>query len=212
MKLILLGAPGAGKGTQAARISELLHIPVISTGNILREAIRNQTETGMIAKAVIDAGNLVPDEVVVGIVAERMQDPDCANGYILDGMPRTIPQIHALEERDICVDSVISIEVDDETIEKRMTGRRVCLSCGASYHIEAHPPKKDGICDVCGDALQIRSDDAPETVKNRLKVFHAETEVLKDHFAAQGKLKLVNGNQHIDSVTAQILKEIGVEV
>jgi len=211
VKLILLGAPGAGKGTQAARISELLHIPMISTGNILREAIANQTETGMIAKAFMDGGNLVPDEVVVGIVAERMQDPDCANGYILDGMPRTLPQVHALEANGVRVDHVVSIEVNDEMIENRMGGRRVCGSCGASYHISANPPKTDGICDVCGSELKVRADDAPETVKNRLKVYHAETEPIKDYFAKQGRLKTVDGSQPIDKVTADILKEIGVE-
>ena len=211
MKLILLGAPGAGKGTQSERISARLGIPTISTGNILREAIKNGTEIGLKAKSIIDAGQLVPDEVIIGIVSARLQQPDCAEGYILDGVPRTIPQVHALEAEGIHVDHVITIEVDDATIEARMTGRRICGSCGASYHLIAHPPKKDGICDLCGSELKTRSDDAPETVKNRLKVFHAETEVLKDYFANQNRLKLVDGNQPIDVVTAKIFAEIGVE-
>ena len=196
MKLILLGAPGAGKGTQAEIISEKLHIPTISTGNILREAIKNGTETGMKAKSFMDAGKLVPDDVIIGIVSERVAQPDCENGFILDGVPRTIPQAEALEAAGIHFDRVISIEIEDPVIEARMTGRRVCGSCGASFHITAHPPKVDGVCDVCGKELVIRKDDAPETVKNRLKVFHAETEPLKDFYAKLGVLKLVEGDQH----------------
>lgn len=211
MKLILLGAPGAGKGTQAARIAELMHIPIISTGGILREAIKNRTEIGLRAKTFMDAGKLVPDEVVIGIVVERIQHPDCADGYILDGVPRTLPQVYALEAEGVHVDHVISIEVDDAVIEARMTGRRVCGVCGAGYHLDAHPPKKDGICDLCGGELKTRTDDAPETVKNRLKVFHAETETIKDHFAKLGCLKLVDGNQPIDTVTAEILKMLEVK-
>lgn len=211
MKLILLGAPGAGKGTQAERIAEKLSIPTISTGNILREAMKNETEIGKKAKSYMDAGQLVPDEVVIGIVAERLRQPDCAGGYILDGMPRTIPQAEALEARGIHMDHVVSMEVADSVIEGRMTGRRVCGTCGASYHITANPPKKEGICNACGGELVIRKDDTPETVKNRLKVFHAETEALKEFYGKLGCLSLVNGEQDIDRVTADILHAIGVE-
>ena len=210
MKLILLGAPGAGKGTQAEIISEKLHIPTISTGNILREAIKNGTETGLKAKSFMDAGKLVPDDVIIGIVSERVAQPDCANGFILDGVPRTIPQAEALEAAGIHFDRVISIEIEDAVIEARMTGRRVCASCGASYHITAHPPKVEGICDACGKELVIRKDDAPETVKNRLKVFHAETEPLKNFYEKLGVLKLVEGNQPIESATKDILAALGV--
>ena len=210
MKLILLGAPGAGKGTQADIISEKLHIPTISTGNMLREAVRNETPVGLQAKAFMEAGGLVPDDVIIGIVKERVAREDCAGGYILDGMPRTIPQAEALVEADIEFDSVISIEIADDVIEKRMTGRRVCSSCGASYHIEANPPKVEGVCDVCGQALVTRADDAPETVRNRLKVFHEETEPLKDFYAARGTLKTVEGNQPIEKATGDILAALGV--
>ena len=210
MKLILLGAPGAGKGTQAEILSKKLGIPTISTGNILREAIKNQTETGLKAKAFMDNGQLVPDDVIIGIVEERLAQPDCAKGYILDGMPRTIPQAEALEARGIHFDAVVSIEILDEVIEGRMTGRRVCSGCGASYHITAHPPKIENVCDACGAALSIRKDDAPETVKSRLQVFHAETEPLKDFYAKLGLLKLVEGNQPIDSATQDILKALGM--
>ncbi|MBP3313694.1 MAG: adenylate kinase [Oscillospiraceae bacterium] len=211
MKLILLGAPGAGKGTQAERIAKVLNVPTISTGNILREAIRNGTEIGLKAKAFMDKGALVPDEVIIGIVAERVAQPDCAGGYILDGMPRTIPQAQALEAKGICMDAVVSIEIEDAVIESRMTGRRVCSGCGASYHISANPSKVEGICDTCGKELIIRKDDTPETVKNRLRVFHAETEALKDFYASLGRLKLVDGDQDIDDVTREILTAIGVE-
>ena len=172
MKLILLGAPGAGKGTQAEIIAKRLEIPTISTGNILREAIRNRTEIGLKAKSFIDQGMLVPDEVVIDIVRERLAQPDCAKGYILDGMPRTIPQAQALQEQGVEVDHVVSIEIADDVIEHRMTGRRICGSCGASYHITANPPKAEGICNVCGQELVIRKDDTPETVRHRLAVYH----------------------------------------
>ena len=210
MKLILLGAPGAGKGTQAEILSKKLGIPTISTGNILREAIKNQTETGLKAKQYMDNGQLVPDDVITGIVRERLSQADCANGYILDGMPRTIPQAAALGESGVHFDAVVSIEILDEVIESRMTGRRVCGSCGASYHITANPPKAEGVCDACGGALTIRKDDNPETVKNRLKVFHAETEPLKDFYAKLGILKLVEGNQPIEDATRDILKALGM--
>ena len=209
MKLILLGAPGAGKGTQAEIISKKLNIPTISTGNILREAIKNGTETGLKAKSFMDAGKLVPDDVIIGIVRERVARADCANGFILDGVPRTIPQAEALEAAGIHFDAVVSIEIADEVIEARMTGRRVCGSCGASFHIAANPPKVVGICDLCGAPLTVRKDDAPETVKNRLKVFHAETEPLKDFYKKLGNLKLVEGNQPIEHATRDILAALG---
>ena len=209
MKLILLGAPGAGKGTQAEIISKKLEIPTISTGNMLREAIKNGTETGLKAKHFMDNGQLVPDDVVIGIVAERVAREDCAKGYILDGMPRTIPQAAALEEKGIHFDAVVSIEISDDVIEGRMTGRRVCGACGASYHIVANPPKSEGVCDACGGELVIRKDDNPETVRNRLKVFHAETEPLKDFYAKLGSLKLIEGNQPIEQATADILAALG---
>ena len=210
MKLILLGAPGAGKGTQAEIISKKLNIPTISTGNILREAIKNGTPTGLKAKEFMDNGKLVPDDVIIGIVRERIAREDCANGYILDGVPRTIPQAQALEDAGIHFDCVVSIEIADSVIEARMTGRRVCGSCGASFHIVANPPKKEGVCDLCGSELVIRKDDAPETVKNRLKVFHTETEALKDFYRKLGILKLVEGDQPIEAATADILRALGV--
>jgi len=209
MKLILLGAPGAGKGTQAELIAAKLGIPTISTGNILREAIKNGTSVGLEAKRFMDQGQLVPDEVIIGIVRERVAQEDCRNGYILDGMPRTIPQAQALEDAGIQFDYVVSLEIADEVIEKRMTGRRVCGSCGASYHITANPPKQEGVCDSCGGALTVRKDDAPETVKNRLKVFHQETEALKDFYSSLGKLKLVEGDQPIADITRAILEAVG---
>lgn len=209
MKLILLGAPGAGKGTQAEIIASKLSIPTISTGNILREAIRNGTKTGLEAKRYMDEGKLVPDDVIIGIVADRVAQPDCAGGYILDGMPRTIPQAQALEDRGIHFDHVISIEIADEVIEKRMTGRRVCSNCGASYHIVANPPKAEGVCDSCGGTLTIRKDDAPETVRNRLSVFHKETEPLKEFYQKLGKLQLVDGNQAIEKATSAIMEVLG---
>ena len=209
MKLILLGAPGAGQGTQAEIIASTLSIPTLSTGNILREAIRNGTKTGLEAKRYMDEGKLVPDDVIIGIVADRVAQPDCAGGYILDGMPRTIPQAQALEDRGIHFDHVISIEIADEVIEKRMTGRRVCSNCGASYHVVANPPKAEGVCDSCGGALTIRKDDAPETVRNRLSVFHKETEPLKEFYQKLGKLQLVDGNQPIEKATSAIMEVLG---
>ena len=210
MKLILLGAPGAGNGTQADLLAQRLQIPTISTGNMLREAIQNGTEIGRKAKDYMDHGQLVPDDVIIGIVKERVGQPDCAKGYILDGMPRTIPQAQALENAGIRFDSVVSIEIEDAVIEARMTGRRVCTACGASYHMTANPPKTEGVCDHCGKELSIRKDDAPETVKNRLKVYHEETEALKSFYEKLGKLKLVEGNQPITEITKAILAAIGV--
>ena len=209
MKLILLGAPGAGKGTQAEIISRKLNIPTISTGNMLREAMKNGTELGLRVKHFMDNGQLVPDDVIIGIVEERLARADCAKGYILDGMPRTIPQAQALEDRGICFDAVVSIEIGDDVIEARMSGRRVCGSCGASFHVVANPPKTENICDVCGKELVTRKDDAPETVRNRLKVFHAETETLKHFYEERGCLKLVQGDQSIDSITGDILTALG---
>ena len=210
MRLILLGAPGAGKGTQAERISEKLGIPTISTGNILREAIKNGTQTGLKAKAFMDQGLLVPDDVIIGIVSERLEQEDCRGGYILDGMPRTIPQAQALEDTGIRIDSVISIEIDDAVIEPRMTGRRVCSVCGSSYHISANPPKHEGVCDVCGGELVDRKDETPATVRHRLKVFHQETEALKGFYQKLGKLRLIEGNQPIEDVTRDIMTALGV--
>lgn len=194
MRLILLGAPGAGKGTQAEILSKTLSIPTISTGNILRAAIKEGTPTGLKAKAFMDAGNLVPDEVIIGIITERLAKDDCAKGYILDGVPRTLAQAEALESAGIHFDAVVSIEIADEAIVKRMGGRRVCESCGSSYHLVAVPPKQEGICDSCGGKLVQRKDDAPETVLSRLAVYHRETEPLKDFYAERGLLKAVDGN------------------
>lgn len=209
MRLILLGAPGAGKGTQAEILASKLSIPTISTGNILREAIKNGTETGLKAKSYMDKGMLVPDDVIIGIVKERLAQPDCANGYILDGMPRTLPQAQALLDNGIEIDRVVSIEVDDAMIEARMTGRRVCGKCGASYHITANPPKTEGICNACGSELVIRDDDKPETVRRRLTVYHNETEALKGFYEKLGKLRLVEGNQPIEDATRDILAALG---
>ena len=211
MKLILLGAPGAGKGTQADTISRELEIPTISTGNILREAIRNGTPTGLKAKSFMDQGALVPDDVIIGI-EERVARDDCRNGYILDGVPRTIAQAEALQRFGVEIDKVISIEIDDAVIEARMSGRRVCGTCGASYHITANPPKHEGICDNCGGELVIRKDDRPETVRDRLAVYHRQTEALKGFYENLGKLELVQGNQPIEAVHRDILKALGKSV
>ena len=212
MNLILLGAPGAGKGTQAEMLAEKLQIPTISTGNMLREAIANGTELGKQAKQAMDEGRLVSDELVLGIVAERTAKPDCKNGFILDGVPRTLAQAKALDAMGVRLDHVVSLEIDDAVIEGRMTGRRVCPKCGASYHITANPPQKDNTCDQCGAELIIRKDDAPETVKSRLVVYHQSTEVLKDYYAAQNKLRLVEGNQSIEGAFQDILKALGEKV
>ena len=212
MNLILLGAPGAGKGTQAELLVNKLSIPAISTGNMLREAMANGTDLGKQVKEFMDNGLLVPDDVILGIVAERVAQDDCRNGFILDGVPRTLVQAEALEAKGVRIDHVVSIELADEVIEGRMTGRRVCTSCGASYPIEANPPKQEGICDLCGSAVSIRKDDAPETVRKRLKVYHDQTEVLKDFYANAGKLRLVEGNQPIEDANRDILKAIGAEV
>jgi len=205
MKLILLGAPGAGKGTQAEIISEKYNIPTISTGNIIRAALKNGTEMGLKAKSYIDAGNLVPDDVVIGIVKERLSEDDCQNGFILDGFPRTIPQAKALDDMGIAIDAALSIEVADEEIVKRMSGRRVCEKCGASYHTEYKKPKTEGCCNFCDGKLIIRKDDEPETVKNRLNVYHSETEPLKDYYKSCGKLLIVEGQEELADTTRLVL-------
>ena len=209
MKMILLGAPGAGKGTQAERLCKVLDIPTISTGNILRAAVKNGTPTGLKAKAFMDAGKLVPDEVIIGIITERLAEDDCKNGFILDGVPRTIAQAEAMEKAGINFDAVVSIEVADQVIMERMSGRRVCESCGASYHLVAVPPKVAGVCDSCGGKLVQRKDDAPETVKDRLEVYHKETEPLKDFYAQRGLLKSVENQPSVEATTAAILKALG---
>lgn len=211
MNLIMLGAPGAGKGTQAAILNQKLGIPTISTGNILRAAIKDGTPTGLKAKEYMDNGQLVPDDVIIGIINERLQAEDCKNGYILDGVPRTIGQAEALEKAGIHFDAVVALEVSDEEIMQRMSGRRVCEQCGASYHIVAIPPKVEGVCDVCGGALVQRADDAPETVKSRLDVYHRETEPLKAYYAERGNLKEVLNQATVEATTAKILEVLGQE-
>lgn len=208
MNLILLGAPGAGKGTQAEKICEKLGIPAISTGNMLREAMANGTEMGLKAKSFIDAGKLVPDEVVIGIIRERLQADDCKNGFILDGFPRTIPQAEALDQMGVRIDRVIDIEVPDEKIAARLSGRRVCLKCGATYHTEYKQPKTEGVCDVCGDKLVQRKDDMPETVLDRLTTYHEQTEPLKSYYAKKGNLRVVEGQEAVADTTALTMKAL----
>ena len=212
MNLILLGAPGAGKGTQAELLSEKLSIPAISTGNMLREAIANGSALGQKVKKLMDEGCLVPDDVVLDIVVERVSREDCKNGFILDGVPRTLPQAEALQARGIQIDHVISIEIGDAVIEGRMTGRRVCKKCGASYHIVANPPATENVCDQCGEMLTVRKDDAPDTVRHRLEVYHELTEVLKDYYAKCGKLRMIPGEQSIADVNRAIMEAIGAKV
>ena len=209
MKLIFLGAPGAGKGTQAEIISRKLNIPTISTGNILRAAVKAGTPVGLQAKCYMDAGKLVPDDVIIGIIEERLAQPDCAIGFILDGVPRTIAQAEALEKAGIQFDGVLSLEIADEVIEARMTGRRTCHSCGATYHIVANPPKQDGVCDMCGGELEQRKGDLPETVKHRLEVYHRETEPLKDFYQTRGVLKIVPDMGGIEATSEKILELLG---
>ena len=208
MNIIFLGAPGAGKGTQAEIVSEKLAIPTVSTGNIIRAALKNGTPMGLQAKAYIEAGKLVPDEVVIGIIKDRLAEDDCRNGFILDGFPRTIPQAEALDGMGITIDKVIDIEVADERIAKRMSGRRVCKACGNSYHLEYKKPAADGVCDACGGELVQRKDDAPETVLERLKVYHEETEPLKSYYEKQGKLFIVEGQEEVADTTALTLKAL----
>ena len=212
MNLILLGAPGAGKGTQAEMLCRKLQIPTISTGNMLREAMANGSDLGKQVKQAMDEGRLVDDDLILSIVAERTSKPDCYNGFILDGVPRTLIQAEALDKKGIAIDHVVSIEIDDAVIEGRMTGRRVCPQCGASYHITANPPKKENTCDLCGTEVTIRKDDTPETVRNRLAIYHQSTEVLKDYYAKQNKLRLIHGNQSIEGVFRDILRALGETV
>ena len=210
MKLILLGAPGAGKGTQAEILSAKLGIPTISTGNILRAAIKEGTEIGLQAKSYMDAGKLVPDSVIIGIVAQRLSQPDCQSGFILDGVPRTLPQAEALDQHGITFDHVLSIEISDEEIEQRMSGRRVCAQCGAPYHVKSKPPKQEGVCDTCGGALVQRADDKAETVRQRLAVYHAETEPLKGYYQQKGVLVPVDNQPTIEATTQVIVEALGI--
>ena len=210
MKLILLGAPGAGKGTQAEILCKKLGIPSISTGNILRAAIKDGTPTGLKAKSYIDAGKLVPDEVIIGIVDERLSQDDCAGGYILDGVPRTIAQAEALEKAGIKFDAVVSIEISEDEILRRMSGRRVCEACGSSYNVEAVPPRVEGVCDNCGGKLIQRKDDTPETVRERLKVYHTETEPLVGFYAQRGLLRNVAVNGTKEETAQAILAVLGM--
>ena len=207
MNLILMGAPGAGKGTQSAKISEKYHIPAIATGDILRGAIKAGTELGKAAKSYIDAGQLVPDSVVIGIIKEYLASDACKNGFILDGFPRSIPQAEALDEMGVKIDVVLSIEVADEKIVERMSGRRVC-SCGASYHVTYNPPKAENICDRCGAELYVRADDAAETVQNRLATFHAQTEPLKEYYSNKGLLVTVEGQEEVADTTALVYRAL----
>lgn len=208
MKIILLGAPGAGKGTQAEVICNRYNIPAISTGNIIREALKTGTEMGLKAKSYMESGALVPDEVVIGIIKERIVKDDCKDGFILDGFPRTIPQAEALDKMGIVIDKVIDIEVPDEKIINRMSGRRVCEKCGASYHLEYKKPKVEGICDACSGTLNQRKDDHPDTVKSRLDVYHSETEPLKDYYEKQGKLTVVEGQEEIEATTRLLIEAL----
>ena len=209
MKLILLGAPGAGKGTQAARLCQELNIPTISTGNMLRAAIKEGTPVGRLAETYMKDGKLVPDEVIIDIIHERVAEDDCKNGYILDGVPRTIAQAEALEKADIIFDHVVSIEIDDEVIMERMTGRRVCEQCGASYHLTAVPPKVEGVCDVCGGKLVQRHDDESEVVRARLEIYHKKTEPLKDFYAERGLLRAVENRTTVEEMSEAILRALG---
>ena len=210
MKLILFGAPGAGKGTQASAINAALNIPTISTGNIIRAAIANGTEAGLQAKQYTEQGKLVPDEVVVAMLSERIAKDDCANGYVLDGFPRTIPQAEALDSMGITIDKVISLEVADDSIEERMSGRRVCPKCGESFHMKFNPPAKEGVCDKCGAELVQRVDDKAETVRERLRVYHSLTEPVKAFYEARGKLVCVDGNGTVEGTTQLIFKALGL--
>ena len=210
MKLILIGPPGAGKGTQADILSKKLDVPQVSTGDMLREAVKAGTPVGLKAKSFMDAGGLVPDDVIMGVITERLAAPDCKNGYILDGVPRTIAQAESLEKQGIIVDAALSIEVQDEEIIQRLGGRRVCPACGATFHITVNPPQEEGVCDACGVSLIIRKDDDPDTIRNRLLAFHKETEPLKDYYKAQGKLKMAASQARVEDTTALVFKELGI--
>ena len=210
MRLILLGAPGAGKGTQAEILSRILNVPTISTGNILRAAIKDGTPVGLKAESYINAGQLVPDEVIIDIIKERLAKADCANGYILDGVPRTIPQAEAMERMGVAIDCALSIEVEDDTIVHRMSGRRTCRDCSATFHITSNPPKADGVCDFCGGTLAIRKDDAADTVRARLETYHRDTEPLKAFYEERGLLKTVENKPSIEATTAEIKSVLGL--
>ncbi len=208
MKIILLGAPGAGKGTQAEKICAHYNIPQISTGNIIREAMKNETPAGLKAKEFVNSGALVPDEVVIEMVNDRLKQDDCANGYILDGFPRTVPQADALDKMGVQIDKVLDIEVADDIIMGRMTGRRVCSKCGSTYHIEFNPSKDGKTCDKCGSELTIRKDDEPETVKARLQIYHEQTKPLADYYQAKGNLVVVEGVGAVEEITAKVLSAL----
>ena len=210
MKLIMLGAPGAGKGTLGAILSDTLHIPTISTGNILRAAVRNGTPVGLQAKSFMEAGKLVPDEIIIDIIVERLEEADCANGYILDGVPRTIAQAEALEKAGVVFDHVISLEIPDETIAERVVGRRFCETCGSSYHIHNVPSKVDGVCDKCGGQLVQRDDDKPETVKHRLEIYHIQTEPLKEFYAQRGVLYPVTVTGTLEENTRAMMEAVRI--
>ena len=210
MKLILLGPPGAGKGTQADILSKRLAIPTISTGNILRAAVKNGTPVGLKAKEYMDAGKLVPDEVIIGVISERLAEADCQKGYILDGVPRTSPQAEALEKAGIVFDAVVSIEITDQEIVDRMAGRRVCTACGAPFHVKNMPPKTEGVCDNCGGKLEARADDKPEVVRDRLAVYHKETAPLKDFYGERKLLKNVDNQPTVAATTTAILDALGL--
>ena len=210
LRLIMLGAPGAGKGTQAAILSKQLGIPAVSTGEMLRQAVKDGTEVGRQVKALMDAGKFAPDNLIMQVLSERLDRPDCAKGFILDGVPRTLAQAEALEKAGIRFDHVISLEVADEVIRDRMAGRRVCPKCGATFHVKAMPPKKDGVCDACGGPLILRTDDAPETVMHRLETYHEQTEPLKDWYEAKGLLRQVIGKDTIEATTAAVMEALGL--
>lgn len=213
MKIIMLGAPGAGKGTQAKKIAEKYHIPHISTGDIFRANIKGGTELGMKAKSYMDQGQLVPDDVTIGMLLDRISEADCAGGYVLDGFPRTIPQAEsltrALQERDEKMDYAVNVDVPDQAIVNRMSGRRACLACGATYHIVYNAPKKDGVCDSCGESLVLRDDDKPETVQKRLTVYHDQTQPLIDYYQQAGILATVDGTKDLNDVFADITAILG---
>lgn len=208
MKLILLGAPGAGKGTQAEVICDKKKIPAISTGNILREALKSGTEMGLKAKTYMESGQLVPDEILIGVIKDRIVQEDCQNGFILDGFPRTIPQAEALDQMGAGIDVVLDIEVADEDIVTRMSGRRVCEKCGSSYHVLYKQPKAEGVCDACSGTLIQRKDDHPDTVKERLTVYHDQTEPLKEYYSKQGKLRVVHGQDKVEDTTRMVLEAL----
>ena len=208
MKLIMLGPPGAGKGTQAAKLSVSLNLPTLSTGHILRTAIKEGLPVGLQAKEYMDAGKLVPDEIIIGVVKDFLSKDEFKTGYILDGVPRTLVQAEILEKMGVELDAVLSIEISDAEIENRMQGRRVCNKCGASYHVDANPPKVEDICDACGDKLVIREDDKPETVRQRLAVYHAETEPIIDFYKERGKILAIDGTASVDETTEKVMKAL----